>query len=79
MTLDEFFEQANTLSTYAVKLAYRHSQSEKYTVSVEVCEFEIGYGHIGWTWFNDWCEGETDVVVLNFIDLDALMEGGENL
>lgn len=79
MTLEEFFEQANENSTYAVKLAYRYLPTEKYHISIEVCEYCIGYGIIGWVWFNDWYEGQKDVVVLNFIDLDALMKGGETL
>lgn len=79
MTLEEFYEQANENSTYAVKLAYRHSRSEKYTISVEVCSYCINYDFIGWVWFNDWNEGEDDVVVLNFIDLDTLMKGGDKI
>lgn len=79
MTVNEFFEQADKNSTYAVKLAYRHSPSEKYTVSVEICEYCVGYDYIGWVWFNDWNEGEDDVVVLNYVDLDKLMEGGDLL
>ena len=70
MTLKEFFEQANEDYTYAVKLAYRHLPSEEYHVSIEVCEYGIGYGHIGWTWFNDWYEGQKDVVVLDCIALE---------
>ena len=79
MTLDEFFSMADENSTYAVKLAYRYSPSEKYHVSVEVCEYCVGYDTVGWVWFNDWDEGQTDVVVLNYIDLDKLMEGGDSL
>lgn len=79
MTLDQFFELADINSTYAVKLAYRHSSSDKYTVSVEVCEYCLGYDYTGWVWFNDWQEGEDDVVVLNYIDLDTLMKGGYSL
>ena len=78
MTLDEFFRIADENSTYAVKLAYRHLPTEKYHVTVEVCEYYCaGYGHDGWVWFNDWNEGEEDIVVLNYIDLDKLMEGGD--
>lgn len=79
MTLEEFFSMADETSTYAVKLAYRHSSSEKYDVSIEVCSYQISYNYIGWVWFNDWNEGEEDVVVLNYIDLDKLMEGGDSL
>lgn len=79
MTLDEFFSMADETSTYAVKLAYRHSPLEKYHVSVEVCEFCLSYDFTGWVWFNDWNEGEDDVVVLNYVDLDTLMEGGDSL
>lgn len=79
MTLEQFYEQADENSTYAVKLAYRHSPLEKYTVSVEVCSYCINYDFIGWVWFNDWREGEEDVVVLNYIDLDALMNGGDEV
>lgn len=79
MTLDEFFSIADENSTYAVKLAYRHSSSEEYDVSIEVCSYCVSYDFIGWVWFNDWNEGEEDVVVMNYIDLDKLMEGGDSL
>lgn len=79
MTLEQFFEQADENSTYAVKLAYRYLPREKYHISVEICEFCVGYESVGWVWFNDWYEGQKDVVVLNYIDINKLMEGGDTI
>lgn len=79
MTLEEFFEQANENYTYAVKLAYRYLPTEKYDISIEVCEFCIGYGNVSWVWFNDWDEGQKDVVVLDYIALEDVFNYKDDL
>lgn len=46
--------------TYIVHIKYKYDYEDNYTDSYEV--FEYGIDNV--IWFNDWCEGQTDVVVL---------------
>ena len=69
MTLDELFKILDKPTTvhqdYIVKLKYKYSFEERYTIDNEILEYD---GHEGeYMWLNDWNEGQDDVEVLGYI------------
>ena len=49
--------------TYIVHLKYKYSFETTYCNEYEVVEYFDG----GCCWFNDWCEGQTDIIVLGIL------------
>ena len=74
MKLEQFYNMADKTKDYIVKLKYKHDSETKYTISNEVCSYywSIYPGEDQWQWFNDWCEGETDVEVLDFCPVEDI-------
>lgn len=74
MTLDQLFEIIG-YGTYIVRLKYKYEQETEYTVSNEVLDFSPDYGYV---WLNDWFEGQQNVEVVAFINVDDIdFRGGE--
>lgn len=72
MTLEQFFKKLDTLprNDYIVLLAYKYDWEKEYMVSNEILEY---YGtRDEYVWLNDWNEGQQDVKVLGFINVDEV-------
>lgn len=54
--------------TYIVHLKYKYDFEKSYIDSYEVVEHCYDRN----TWFNDWCEGQTDVVVLGILAFNEI-------
>lgn len=69
MTLDELFEILNKSTTihqdYIVKLKYRYSFEEQYTIENQILEYDGSENE--YIWLDDWNEGQDDVEVLGYI------------
>ena len=69
MTLDELFEILNKPTTthqdYIIKLKYRYSFEEKYTIENQILEYDGSENE--YIWLDDWDEGQDDVEVLGYI------------
>lgn len=69
MTLEELFaelEKLDYMKDWIVRLQYKYEWEDEYTISNEVLEVYDGE----YWWLKDWNEGQTDVTVLGYIDLD---------
>ena len=61
-------------SYYIVRIRYRYSWENSYTVSNEIYYFDGCTGC--WCWFNDWYEGQDIVEVIGYVaDEDIIVEG----
>ena len=69
MTLDELFKILNKPTTihqdYIVKLKYRYSFEERYTIENQILEYDGSKDE--YVWLDDWNEGQDDVEVLGYI------------
>lgn len=69
MTLDELFEILNKPTIihqdYIVKLKYRYSFEERYTIENQILEYDGSENE--YIWLDDWNEGQDDVEVLGYI------------
>ena len=74
MKLNEFFEMLDAddfpRTDYIVLLKYKYDWEKEYTVENEYLEYDGN--HDEWVWLNDWNEGQTDVEVLGYIDIDEV-------
>ena len=74
MKLNEFFEMLDSddflRTDYIVKLAYKYDWEKEYTVENQYLEYDGNQD--AWVWLNDWNEGQTDVEVLGYIDIDEV-------
>lgn len=72
MTLEEFFEELKNrpISDYVVriKLKYDHEEKYRYINELLLVEPDMTYA-----WNSDWNEGETDVTILGYIDVDDVL------
>lgn len=75
MTLDKFFEivfNNEVLNeVYIVKLKYKYEWETEYRYSNEVGFFDVE--EWTWVWYDDWCEGETDVEVVAYVPIDEIL------
>ena len=55
-------------STYLVHIMYKYSHEKTFRNEYEV--FEYGYDTV--LWLNDWWEGEQDIIVKGYIDLEEI-------
>ena len=61
-------------SYYIVRIRYKYSWENSYTISNEIYYFDDCAGC--WCWFNDWYEGQDIVEVVGFVaDEDIIVEG----
>ena len=68
MTLDEFFKEIeDDFGDFIVKLKYKGDHEKTYRTSNEILSYDDTYG---FCWLNDWNEGETDVEVVGYINVD---------
>lgn len=69
MTLDELFKILDNPTTihqdYIVKLKYRYSFEERYTIENQILEYDGSENE--YVWLDDWNEGQDDVEVLGYI------------
>ena len=72
MTLEQFFKllEDKPKSDYIVRLKYKADYEKKYRYSNEILIFE-DHDYI---WLYDWNEGETDIEVIGFVDVDDVMK-----
>ena len=72
MKLQEFYKMLDSddflRTDYIVKLAYKYDWEKEYTIENEYLEYD-GNQDV-WVWLHDWNEGQTDVEVLGYIDID---------
>ena len=78
MTVEQFEEkvlEGSVISSYyIVRLRYRYSWENSYTISNEIYYFDGCAGC--WCWFNDWYEGQDIVEVVGYVaDEDIIVEG----
>lgn len=78
MTVEQFEEKvldgSPVVSYYIVRLRYRYSWENSYTISNEIYYFDGDA--CCWCWFNDWYEGQDIVEVVGYIaDEDIIVEG----
>ena len=78
MTVEQFeekvFEGLPIVSYYIVRLRYKYSWENSYTISNEIYYFDGNEGC--WCWFNDWNEGQDIVEVVGYVaDEDIIVEG----
>ena len=79
MTVEQFEEKviegSAIPSYYIVRLRYKYSWENSYTISNEIYYFD-GSGAGCWCWFNDWYEGQDIVEVIGYVaDEDIIVEG----
>ena len=55
---------------YIVRLKYKYDWEKEYTIENEYLEYDSN--NDCWVWLNDWNEGQTDVEVLGYIDIDDI-------
>lgn len=74
MKLNEFFEMLDAedflRTDYIVCLKYKYDWEKEYTIENEYLQYDGN--HDDWVWLHDWNEGQTDVEVLGYIDIDEL-------
>lgn len=70
MKLEQFYNMADKNHDYIVKLKYKHDCEKEYHITNEVCSYY--YEEYQWIWFNDWCEGETDIEVLDYCPVEDI-------
>ena len=74
MKLKKFFEMLDKDShyrtDYIVRLKYKYDWEKEYTIENEYLEYDSN--NDCWVWLNDWNEGQTDVEVLGYIDIDDI-------
>lgn len=79
ITIDEFKELCTPYHQYIVRVARRHSgQTEPWEIDNQVCEC-ILYGSVtqkALMWFFDWDEGQADVYVLAYADIQTYFKEG---
>lgn len=72
MKLNEFVDMLDSddflRTDYIVRLKYKYPWEKDYTISNEYLEYDGN--HDRWFWLNDWNEGQTDVEVIGYIDID---------
>lgn len=67
MTLDELFKLVDgTCDDYIVRLRYKYTHENEYTVRNELLTVEDPYT-FSHTWLYDWYEGQQDVIVDGYI------------
>lgn len=54
--------------TYIVHIWYKYDFECAYTNDYEIMEFTPD----GYVWFNDWCEGQTDISVRGILPIDEI-------
>lgn len=54
--------------TYIVYIKYKYEWEDDYTLSYEVMSYDLE--HV--TWFNDWWEGQDNIIVVGIINIDDL-------
>lgn len=78
MTVEQFEEKVlegdAAISYYIVRIRYKYSWQNFYTISNEIYYFD---GEVGcFCWFNDWNEGQDIVEVVGYVaDEDIIVEG----
>lgn len=74
MTLIELFEILSKPTTvhqdYIVKLKYKYSFEEQYTIENQILEYDGSMDE--YIWLNDWNEGQEDVEVLGYVAVQDL-------
>ena len=73
ITLDEFFKQIDNMperGTLIVRLKYKYEWEKNYEIQNEILEWDGTLSE--YVWLNDWDEGQTDVIVLNYEFLDNI-------
>ena len=72
MKLNAFIEMLDSddflRTDYIVRLKYKYDWEKDYTISNEYLEYNGNDDN--WIWLNDWNEGQTDVEVIGYIDID---------
>ncbi len=70
MTLEEFIAKwpLEPWKTYIIRIAYKYSDEINYTVSNEVASTTENMIE----WLNDWNEGQQDIIVLGWCDIDLV-------
>lgn len=81
MTVEQFEEKvlegSAIPSYYIVRIRYKYSWENSYTISNEIYYFDGCAGC--WCWFNDWYEGQDIVEVVGYVaDEDIIVEGVGN-
>ena len=54
-----------------VHVAYKYSHEKQYTYSNELLLFDVHYANY-YCWYNDWYEGQEDVIFLEFMPISKL-------
>ena len=74
MKLNEFFEMLDSddflRTDYIVCLKYKYDWEKEYIIENEYLQYDGNRDE--WVWLHDWNEGQTDVEVLGYIDIDEL-------
>ena len=78
MTVEQFEEkvlEGSAISSYyIVRIRYKYSWENSYTISNEIYYFDGCAGC--WCWFDDWYEGQDIVEVIGYVaDEDIIVEG----
>lgn len=66
-TFAEYF-----VDTLIVRIKYKYDHEDKWTIENEIMELCLGYSGDGWTWLNDWNEGQQQCFVLGWCNLSDI-------
>lgn len=71
LVLEEFFNELYSkpiLEDYIVTLKYKYDCEKEYTIANEILVADS----FGYSWLNDWNEGQTDVEVIGYIPVSEV-------